>query len=254
MATEMLADEFTRGYHSMLINGKHTYDEWGLVPTTRPVVNLPPVKTSYVEIPSADGVIDFTEDLTGQPLYGLRTGSWEFWCRPEYTEAHQYQNWVEIHQDLVNWIHGKRCTVVLEDDRRFYYVGRLSVDWKSQESNSLVTINYELDPYKLHIVASDDEDWKWDNVFEKYIQYGRFEVNGTVVRNVINMGIRPTVPTITVTEPMTVEFEGVTYQLVKGLNYNLNLTLQPEGTDHTNNIMTFRGNGTAIISYREVSL
>ena len=36
-------------YHSIIISGKNTYDEWGLVPMSRPVVNPPTVKTTYVD-------------------------------------------------------------------------------------------------------------------------------------------------------------------------------------------------------------
>ena len=55
-----------------------TYETWHLIPTSRPVINPPEVKTKYVEIPGANGKLDLTESLTGYPLYDSRTGSIEY--------------------------------------------------------------------------------------------------------------------------------------------------------------------------------
>ena len=137
-------------YHSLIISGENTYERWKMVPSSRPLVNLPPVKTNYVEIPGSNVVLDYTEMLLGKPAYGQRTGSWEFLLRPE-------SKWAEVYADLANFIHGKQHTVILEDDPDYYYKGRLSINqWQSQEKNSVVTIDYTLNPFKYNV--SDDEE------------------------------------------------------------------------------------------------
>ena len=73
-------------YHSItFINSqnkeKNTWDDWYLIPSSRPVFNPPSVKTQYIDIPGANGQIDLTESLTGYPVYKNREGSWNFMWR-----------------------------------------------------------------------------------------------------------------------------------------------------------------------------
>ena len=230
-------------YHSLNISGKNTYTEWGLVPTSRPVVNPPQVKTTYVDLPASHGVLDYTDLLLSEVPYGQREGSWEFALRPGAV-------WASMYSRILNYLHGVRHRVILEDDPAFLYVGRLSVNqWRSDPEYSLITIDYNLDPFKYSVASSDDEDWIWDEVFAGPIRYGTFNVNGQKYRNLINEGLKEAIPTFTCAAPMTVEFDGVVFSLVSGKNYNANLSLQPG-----DNIMVFRGNGDVTVSYREVSL
>ena len=230
-------------YHSLIISGRNTYTEWGLVPTSRPVVNPPEVKTTYVDLPASNGVLDYSDLLMGSVPYGQREGSWEFVLRAR-------KNWATVYSSIMNFLHGSRHTVVLEDDPAFQYTGRLSVNaWKSDPNYSLITIDYNLDPFKQSITSSDGHDWLWDDAFTQTIRYGTFTVDGTKYRNFVNEGMDPSVPTFVCTAPMTVTFGETTYGLVAGSNYNANLTLQPG-----DNIMVFAGNGDVTVTYREVSL
>ena len=230
-------------YHSLIISGKNTFDEWGLVPTSRPAVAPPEVKTTCVDLPASHGVLDYTTVLLAEPPYGQRKGSWEFALRPG-------DRWASVYSSVLNYLHGVRHTVILEDDPAFRYVGRLTVNsWKSDPGYSLLTIDYDLDPFKYSVNASDDTDWLWDELFVDVIRYGRFTVSGTKYRNFVNTGLKAAIPTFTCAAPMTVEFDGSTYGLVAGKNYNAGLALRPG-----DNIMVFTGNGDVTVSYREVSL
>lgn len=49
-------------YHSIIFyknddftSGLNTYDDWFLIPTSRPVFNPPAVKTKYIDIPGRTG-------------------------------------------------------------------------------------------------------------------------------------------------------------------------------------------------------
>ena len=74
-------------YHSITYGEKNTWDDWHLLPSTRPLFNPPPTKTKQVDIPGANGAIDLSESLTGYPVYENRTGSTEFYV------ANGYQDW-----------------------------------------------------------------------------------------------------------------------------------------------------------------
>lgn len=141
------------GYHSIIISGKNTYGEWQMYPTSRPHVAPPEVKTSYVDVPGADGGLDYTELLNGKPNYGYRKGSWEFLLIPQ-------EKWPEVYRSLCNFLHGREHTIVLEDDPKWVYRGRLSVnEWRSAAHNSLITIDYILEPIAT---STDDEGYDPD--------------------------------------------------------------------------------------------
>jgi len=228
-------------YHSIIISGKNTYDEWQMVPTSRPLVNPPEVKTTYLDNPGGNGSLDYTDSLTGTVLYGQRTGSWEFWLKPE-------AEWANVYSSLLNYLHGIKHTVILEDDPDFMYIGRLQINnWKSDPHNSLLTIDYNLDPFKE--VASEHEDWKWDEYYNRTIKYQTFRVFGEKYITFVNDGSGPIVPTFNCSENVQVIYKEQTYNLMKGFNSNKNLSL-----DIGSNVMKFIGNADIYIRYQEVSL
>lgn len=122
--------------------GKNTWDDWHLIPSSRPSVAQAGVSTNFVDIPGrSTGPIDMTEYLTGSVVYGQRKGSFEF------IVDNDHESWVTLQNKIVNYIHGKRLRMSLEDDPTHYYEGRFTVsDWKSESWNSKITINYVLDP------------------------------------------------------------------------------------------------------------
>lgn len=136
----------------------NSYDDFHLIPKTRPLVEVPSPKTNYVDIPGGNGSLDFTDALNGYPVYNNRSGNWEF-----YVE-NGHGNWADLYSNLLAKLHGKRMMVVLEDDiksvyNEYYqrdigaaktYIGRLSVgSWKSDKDWSSVTINYDFEPYAI---------------------------------------------------------------------------------------------------------
>ena len=230
-------------YQSIIISGKNTYTEWGIVPTSRPHIVPPEVKTSDVDLPSSHGVLDYTDLLLAETPYGQRKGSWEFAVKPGNL-------WVDVYSSILNYLHGIKHTVILEDDPGYLYTGRLKVnDWKSEERYSTITIDYNLDPFKYSVEASDDTEWQWNDLFQDVVRYGRFTVTGSKYRNLINRGKRPAIPTFTCSAPVSVLYHNTTYNLVTGKNYNANLALLPG-----DNEMLFTGNAEVTASYREVSL
>lgn len=136
-------------YHSITFGDKNTWDNWHLVPTSRPVFNPPKQKIKTLEILGGNGIIDLSESLTGYPLYENREGSFEF------VVMNGYKPWQEAYSDISDYIHGRKMRAVLEDDPYYYYEGRFSINaWKSDKNNSFITIDYNVAPYKRRIVNS----------------------------------------------------------------------------------------------------
>ena len=122
----------------------NTYDDWHLVPETRPLVVPPTQKTKYLDIPGANGSIDLSESLTGYPVFNNREGEWSFYVLNGFGE------WQDRFSSIMTSIQGKKLKVILEDDPEYYYEGRFHVSsWDSEPSYSKIKISYTVAPYKV---------------------------------------------------------------------------------------------------------
>ena len=153
-----MASVFYEGEHSLNFipdgesgDWKNTWEEWGLAPTSRPVISLPEPVSNYVEIPGTSGSHDLTDQF-GYPAYGMRQGSIEFMMVPEFSSvASKNSKWNYRYANLANYFHGRKLLMYLDDDTNYYYSGRWSVSWSSPSGKgelSRVMLNYTLDPWK----------------------------------------------------------------------------------------------------------
>lgn len=132
--------------HSISFGNKNTYVDWHLIPESRPVIAMPPMKKTVVDIPGGNGSIDLSEALTHYPVYDKRTGSVKFHVLNGY-------NWVDIYEDMAASLQGRQVSMILADDPYWYYTGRYEIVWTSNNDGSWsdVEINYDLEPLKYSI-------------------------------------------------------------------------------------------------------
>lgn len=229
-------------YHSITIGDKNTWGDWHLIPASRPLVNPPSVKTHFIDIPGGNGSIDLTESLGGKPTYKNRTGSWKFYVDNGYKE------WSELYSEIMGYLHGQRKKAVLEDDPAYFYEGRFFVDsWNSDPYYSVITIGYNVNPYKWCLLGSTEE-WIWDTFnFETGVikSYRNMVLNGNL--NVeLTGGIIEAVPTITTTENgVMLTYGGKTYALSKGHNIIDEIVIR--SGEHT---LLFQGSGEVTVECR----
>lgn len=231
-------------YHSITYGEKNTWDDWHLIPSSRPVFNPPSTKTQYVDLPGGNGQIDLTEALTGYPVYENRTGSHEFYVENGYKE------WSDLYSEIMNYLHGKSMEAYLEDDPYYVYVGRFEVnEWKSDKWNSVITIDYNVYPYKKERNSSLD-DWLWDPFdFENGVirEYKSLSVSGSLTLK-IPPTVEPISPTIIVSNSsgeFKVAIKGKTYTLQNGTNYLPDVTISTEEIN-----MVFTGTATVSVDLR----
>ena len=150
-------------YHSITFGDKNTWEDWHLVPETRPVIAPSEPKLNQIDVPGADGVLDITEALTGYPFYNNRQGSLDFIVVNDmYYQVDKHEEWYVTYSKIMNYLHGKKMRMILEDDKQYYYEGRFSVNqWQSDKNYSRITIDYDVGPYKWNLFSSLD-DWLWD--------------------------------------------------------------------------------------------
>lgn len=197
-----MSDTGYNGEHSINISIKdrvtnefkepiNTWTNWKLIPKERPYVKPPEVKEEYVEIPGMDGSLDYTELLSGRPIYSRRKGSWDFFI-PSVLDGVLRDNWASEYSKYLEY-HGKYCKFILMDDPLFYYLGRLKVnDWKTNKERSEITFDYNLEPYKTPILTDSEQEWEWNQLFGlDAILYGTFNVSGSKFRIIKNSGDRP---------------------------------------------------------------
>ena len=143
-------------YHSITFGEKNTWDDWHLVPASRPVFNPPAQKVKTLDVPGGDGILDLSESLTGYPVYENRSGSFEFYVMNDYSPWHM------AYSDIMDYLHGQVLRAILEDDPEYFYEGRFTVNaWKSEKDWSKLVIDYSVKPYKQSLISSID-DWLWD--------------------------------------------------------------------------------------------
>ena len=135
--------EYSKWVHSVNFDHINTWDDWHLVPMSRPVINPPTRKSIIVDIPGADGHLDLSEVVTGKPVYNNRTGSIEFMVQ------NGFRPWATMFSTVMNALHGKFMDVVLDDDPTWTYHGLITVSkWTTSDHYSTITIDYDLEPYK----------------------------------------------------------------------------------------------------------
>lgn len=131
-------------YHSVTIGTKNTWADWRLIPSAPPVVQPPPLRKNFVELPGGNGSIDLTQFIGNQTHFGVIEGSWEFVITDQISKTRD--QWVD---EIASYLHGKRFEIIiLEDLPDYYYSGRFEVTQKVGKNYSSITIAYTLDPFK----------------------------------------------------------------------------------------------------------
>ncbi len=163
-------EDIIKSYADKAIKKVNTWDDWHILPVSRPVFTSPEVKTNYIDVPGGNGALDLTEALTRFPTYNNREGTFEFRVMNDYEkdgktvyESNDNNRWAQRYSEIMEYIHGKSLCAVLEDDPTWFYQGRFYIDdgWKPGDTWSTVTIGYTVNPFKWSI-SSSTSDWLWD--------------------------------------------------------------------------------------------
>lgn len=135
----------------------NTFDDWHLIPSEWPTIAMPEMREQTVELIGANGDLDLSESLTGYPLFGNRTGSWEFIVLNSYNGVDNF-NQANLYSTIARALHGQKRVIQFSNDPDYFYQGRLRLgEWSPDANNSTITIDYTLDPYKYHVKTAKDE-------------------------------------------------------------------------------------------------
>lgn len=250
-------DKHDVGFHSVVFGSymdegkKNTWDEWQLIPSSRPNFNPPSVKTQFEELDGMNGQLDFTESVTGYPLYSNRTGEMEFYLSQDKDE----KRWITIESQIMEFLHGQRLSAYLRDEPEYYYTGRWWVkQFTSEENFSTITLEYSVNPYKQDLISTGEGDkWLFDTFnFDTGVirAYNNIHVPGKLILTFTDLGSMPIVPTFTVHwmhtgHELSLSTAGHSYQLKLGENLITDIEVVKGAAS-----FTFTGHGVITVTMR----
>ena len=227
------------------IGNKHT-DDFNLYVSDFSIGEPSPQLYS-VTVPGRNGTLDLSE-VNGAIKYSNRKVT--ITAIHKHNHPHYYQ---KIFSELMGVYHGKRCKIIFDSEKDYYYEGRLKV---SATNNSAVHSNFTITadcfPYKYE-VQDRGEPWKWDEfnfvngqIYNNYID---IQINNSqsVYLPIEHNGQMTVTPTFEVSnsENLTVTFAGVTYNLTDGNNVIYEIGISSERY-----VLRFDGVGTVTVHYR----
>lgn len=226
-------------------DGIHTFEKCELI-LSHTEISFPEPKKEKVDIPGADGELNFSKSLTGDIKYKNRLITFTF------VTTEKYDLWKSLISNIANYIHGQDFErIILDEDQNFYYKGKAEVNqFKSDKSIGTIVIECDVDPYKYDLFSSD-EDWEWDPFdFETGIinETKDLVVDGELEVTVLGRR-QKVVPKFVCENPLQLIFKEQTYNLPAEESYSPDIEIC-EGE----NVLKFIGNGIVTIKYRGGSL
>ena len=187
-----------------------------------------PPDLNLIKVPGMNGYVDLTE-ANGRITYGERPIKWTFALYPG-------DNWPTRHAAVSNLLNGKRMTATLDDDKQWYYDGRLEVsDLKTDRLLRQITVTMHAMPHKR--------------------RHTETSLTVAISARPVNVGLAigemPTVPVITSNRPFTVSWGEVTEERAAGTHTIPKLYMSG---DQEITITSAGADGTARITWREGSL
>lgn len=130
----------------ILFGNIHSFYDLNLILSSVTIAPAMP-KTSYVDIPGADGSIDTTE-VHGEVKYHDRVHNFTFTMNPAGDLSDSA--WEEKKTEVSNLLNGKACKITLDKDPDYYWQGRCVVDaYKSDKRVRQFVISVTVRPYKM---------------------------------------------------------------------------------------------------------
>lgn len=202
-------------------SGIHTYNDWGAL-LAKQSISSPTPKTYKVDVPFHNGALDLTNVYASSTFYSDR----EISITLKFLDV--YERWAYYYSLCMNELHGKKKYICLDEDSRYYYYGRVTVDqFNTNRFAGTITLRAEVEPYKMEIDVLQDEitvdgekrsAWIWDTFsFVDGVIYDishYIRLSGTFIAYNIE---KPVKPLMRSTTACTVTSNGKEYSL-KGDN------------------------------------
>ena len=127
----------------VVVAGVDLTEKFGLCLTGESTFGPPSTKTYTVDVPGGDGVLDLTEALCGDVVYGNRSMSLTFLVASS-------GDFEKVKTEVAGFLHGRKLDFSLSFDPGYTYTGRFSVnEWHSSARHGVIVVDVDAEPYKL---------------------------------------------------------------------------------------------------------
>ena len=220
--------------YGVQINGVDTLESWGLILLADLVETPPERKENIVDIPGADGVLDLSEVLTGEPVYTTRAVSGTLFRRADQWTM-KY-----LHGMLLDRYHGRRVALTVPSDLFHYYAGVLQIGEYAEDNPGRI-------PFSIPMA----DPWR----YKKEITTVTAALASTEYMTIyLENERRRVVPTITVTAAARVRWKDKTFTLQPGHDFrDLAIRLDP-GQNTIEAALVAAGSGQISVTYQEARL
>ena len=135
----------------------HTLKDWNLAIGNNNCIGDPTQETYYLDVPGADGFLDYSDSLTGRPVFKER--SIEITLGGKLNR----EKWTAFISNLRILLQGKKIRIVFDDFPGYYWEGRceLSSFERSREIGTFKLSIPQADPYGYSL-NENSENWFWD--------------------------------------------------------------------------------------------
>ena len=109
---------------ALIIDGYHTAMD-GHMTLSAFTVETPKYQEITQKVPCMDGVLDFSDAISGRPIYGTRKLSASL-----ESSYGRYADRQRIFDDFINRVTGRRCRIITPDHPDRYLIGRVQADFR----------------------------------------------------------------------------------------------------------------------------
>lgn len=136
--------------NKVTFNQNHSYTHYHLILNSKEIEN-PSAKKILLDIPGADGFLDFTEAF-GDVMYSNRQIKFMFTIDP----AQDRTDYISLYETFTNDLHGKYVDIILSEDDLYIYKGRVDVGtFKIEKGILSFDVTCDCDPFKYNATPSN---------------------------------------------------------------------------------------------------
>lgn len=193
----------------LIVNGVDLAVRYNMVLLDGYTLSPPEPKTTTVEVPGRDGVLDLTESLIGDVTYGNRSMTFTFLI----VDLEQFE---VVKTQVSNALHGRKFNFEMTMDPGYTYTGRFKVTSYTHTATwnhgicGFIEVEIDAEPYKL----------------KSHYVYNLNATGGAMFN--LESGRKKVHPIIELSAPARIRFKNVVYRIGAG-RFQLNDILFEEG-------------------------
>ncbi len=193
----------------LIVNGVDLAVRYNMILLDGYTLSPPEPKTTTVEIPGRDGVLDLTESLIGDVTYGNRSMTFTFLI----VDLEQFE---VVKTQVSNALHGRKFNFEMTMDPGYTYTGRFKVTSYTHTATwnhgicGFIEVEIDAEPYKL----------------KSHYVYNLNATGGAMFN--LESGRKKVHPIVEISAPARIRFKNVVYRIGAG-RFQLNDILFEEG-------------------------